>query len=253
MSLTKATAEMILRTIVSKTANYSAVDGDDTILCDASGGAFTVTLPTAVGVKGKTYRLKKTDSTFTAITIATTSAQTIDGVSTRKLNTQYESWELMSDGANWSVVHHKATTPWKNDLTFTVNGLGTIANANFWYKRIGDTLFVDGSATSGTPAASAASIQFPSGIAIDTAKRAATANVQEVGSLFRLESSLDTIFNTANAEAQKLFYDGSTTDRVFLAYQIQSGAYLKANGSGAVGSSEVVSFTFKIPVSGWDD
>lgn len=89
--------------VVSKTTTYSAVVTDGLILC--SGSAFTVTLPTSVGNSGTIIRIKKTDSSATnIITIATTSSQTIDGVLTVTLNSQYDEITVCSDGANWEVV-----------------------------------------------------------------------------------------------------------------------------------------------------
>jgi len=85
---------------VAKTATYSAVATDEVI--DCTSGTFTVTLPTAVGVTGQTYIVK--NSGAGTITIATTSAQTIDGNSTISLSTQYASTTVVSDGANWKII-----------------------------------------------------------------------------------------------------------------------------------------------------
>lgn len=64
--------------------------------------SFTLTLPSAVTCKGRTYYIKKTDAT-TTVTIATTSAQTIDGAAGSAFNMTAQ-WSLLvvqSDGANW--------------------------------------------------------------------------------------------------------------------------------------------------------
>lgn len=90
--------------LVSKTANYTAVGLDETVLASAAAGAVTITLPTAAGVTGKVYVVKKTDSSANAVTIATTSAQTIDGTTTKSLGYQYDAYRVQSDGANWVVV-----------------------------------------------------------------------------------------------------------------------------------------------------
>jgi hypothetical protein len=90
--------------VQSKTTTYTAALSDDLILGNATGGAFSVTLPTAVGCSGKRYTVKKTDSSGNAVTVATTSSQTIDGVTTKALGTQYQSVAVVSDGANWQVV-----------------------------------------------------------------------------------------------------------------------------------------------------
>jgi hypothetical protein len=90
--------------LAAKTANYTLTAADNVILGNASGGSFTLTLPTAVGIAGRTYTLKKVDSSVNAITVATTSAQTIDSSSTWSLSNQYQYVMVISDGANWSVI-----------------------------------------------------------------------------------------------------------------------------------------------------
>jgi hypothetical protein len=90
--------------LVSKTAAYTATATDHTILGDATTAAFNVTLPTAVGITGRIYFVKKTDVSANAVTIATTSSQTIDGTTTKALTTQYAAYQVQSDGANWQIV-----------------------------------------------------------------------------------------------------------------------------------------------------
>jgi hypothetical protein len=86
------------------TTTYAVKIADHTVRADATGGAFSVTLPTAVGVAGKRYVVKKIDSSGNAVTVATTSAQTIDGAASYSLATQYKFVVVESDGANWIVV-----------------------------------------------------------------------------------------------------------------------------------------------------
>lgn len=57
------------RSVKAITATYTAMVVDDTLLCDASGGAFTVTLPDVADAKGHTLNIKKTDSSANAVTI----------------------------------------------------------------------------------------------------------------------------------------------------------------------------------------
>ena len=89
---------------VAKTAAYTATSTDYTIAASASGGAFSVTLPTSVGITGKVYVVKKMDSTANVVTVATTSSQTIDGATTRALSLQYDGITVQADGANWIII-----------------------------------------------------------------------------------------------------------------------------------------------------
>ena len=90
--------------VVSKTTTYTITTSDSTVLCDATSAAFTVTLPTAVSATGKTYVVKKIDSSANAITIATTSSQTIDTISTQTLGIQNAWLVMQSDGSNWQII-----------------------------------------------------------------------------------------------------------------------------------------------------
>lgn len=64
-------------------------------------GTTTITLPTAVS-NTNLYSIKNVDTH--TVTIATTSAQTIDGSTTASLPVQYTSLDLISDGSNWNIV-----------------------------------------------------------------------------------------------------------------------------------------------------
>lgn len=89
--------------VAAKTANYTATKEDYVILCDASGGAFTVTLPVGLVEPGRSYHIKKTDSSANAVTIDAAGSETIDGDLTVGISAQYESLLLISDGSNWHV------------------------------------------------------------------------------------------------------------------------------------------------------
>jgi hypothetical protein len=89
---------------VSKTANYTATATDHVILCDASGGAFTITLPAASGAAGVIYHIKKTDSSGNLVTIDANASEAIDGDLTPDLTVQYESLMIACDGSNWHVI-----------------------------------------------------------------------------------------------------------------------------------------------------
>ena len=91
-------------TVLSKTANYTVLvgDGDDVlILADATTGAMTVSLYTAVGNAGHKVRVVKIDSSANPVTIDPSGAQTANGVSALVLNGQWQSVSLAADGSNW--------------------------------------------------------------------------------------------------------------------------------------------------------
>lgn len=100
-----ATAFITLRNgLSSVTGNFTLGSTSTVVLADAAGAALTVTLPTAAGIAGKIYTVKRTNSGINSVTIATTSSQTIDGATTQVLTLQYTSLDLISDGSNWSIL-----------------------------------------------------------------------------------------------------------------------------------------------------
>ena len=86
------------------TATYSVQPFDKVILANATGGAFTVTLPSAVGRMGQQpIVVKRTNAGANAVTLGSASG-TIDGAATQSLGAQYVSYQLVSDGTNWHII-----------------------------------------------------------------------------------------------------------------------------------------------------
>lgn len=90
----------ISRTIVSISTPTTAGSGTATDYVYLVTGTTTLTLPTAVGNTNR-YTVKNVSG---STTIATTSAQTIDGSATATLPVVYTSLDLVSDGSNWLVI-----------------------------------------------------------------------------------------------------------------------------------------------------
>lgn len=97
-----------IRAVVNVAAAHPVVATDDVVLADATGGAFPVTLPTAVGAAGRTVTVKKVDASVNAVTVASAGG-TIDGAVSIAMATQNEALTATSDGANWKVIHQVAT------------------------------------------------------------------------------------------------------------------------------------------------
>jgi hypothetical protein len=91
----------IVRSISNASSTTSAGSTAGTDYVYICTGTFTITLPTAVS-NSNLYTIKNAGSG--TITVATTSAQTIDGVSTASLYDQYQSYSIISNNSNWSIV-----------------------------------------------------------------------------------------------------------------------------------------------------
>ena len=79
------------------------------IFCDASGGAFTVTLPTVASATTPTdtfvYVIKRNDNSTNNVTITGQGGETIDGQTDVILSgVDYPSIEIASDGTNWFTL-----------------------------------------------------------------------------------------------------------------------------------------------------
>lgn len=90
--------------LVTKTGAYTATASDYTIICNASGGAFTITLPAVASHTNRIYHIKKIDNSVNAVTIDGNGAETIDDGATAILTVQYESVSVQSDGSEWWII-----------------------------------------------------------------------------------------------------------------------------------------------------
>lgn len=90
--------------IVTKTTNYTATSADHTMLCDANTGSITITLPTAVGISGRVYVIKKVDSSANTVIVDGNASELIDGALTQTLTAIYESITIQSNGSAWYII-----------------------------------------------------------------------------------------------------------------------------------------------------
>ena len=74
------------------------------VFVDASTGALTITLPSALSAEGRYFNIKKIDGTANAVTVDADGSETIDGGVTASLASQYDSLSVISDGAEWFII-----------------------------------------------------------------------------------------------------------------------------------------------------
>lgn len=97
---TPAVIPFIVKTV---TATYAMQPFDRVILADATGGGFTVTLPSAVGRHGQQPLTIKRTSASNTVTIASAMG-TIDGAATASLAAQWALRTVVSNGTDWLVI-----------------------------------------------------------------------------------------------------------------------------------------------------
>ncbi len=108
----------------------------DNMLVFTGTSAATLTLPDATACSGRTYWVKSTSSNASALTIATTSSQTIDGLASWTVTQTNKVIALISNGANWLVTTENLPgsgggTAWTlggNNVSSAAQNLGTTSN-----------------------------------------------------------------------------------------------------------------------------
>jgi len=91
--------------VSTKTTNDTLTNTDayGLTLVDASSGAVTITLPSALTSSALEFRVKKIDSSANNVIVDGDGSETIDGATTATITTQYESITLISNGTGWYI------------------------------------------------------------------------------------------------------------------------------------------------------
>jgi len=76
---------------------------------NGASGAFSITLPTAVGITGRQYTVKRINAGVNNVTVACNGAPTVDGAATKTLGSQWGFLVVVSDGENWVIVSQVGT------------------------------------------------------------------------------------------------------------------------------------------------
>lgn len=93
----------VVSTISSNTTISNPAASDSWVIYNStSATAISVTLPTAVGISGMRYDIKRSGAG--AVTVNTTSAQTIDGLASVLISSQYANLSVISDNSNWIII-----------------------------------------------------------------------------------------------------------------------------------------------------
>jgi hypothetical protein len=91
----------------NKTSTYNATKTDDVIYADDSAGSVTINLPSASGVDGKTFTIKKISGSLNTVTIAADAGNTIDNATSVVLNNYGEKVQVQSNNHHWYILSPK--------------------------------------------------------------------------------------------------------------------------------------------------
>jgi len=223
-----------IRTI-STTASLTTVD--DVVLCNAGGGAFTVTFPAASTSTNKVITIKKTDGTFNAITLTGT------GMTTNYLMTSAETVTWVSDGSVWNQLQRQTNNAW-TAYTPTVTGT-TAALQGFYWRRVGNCIEISGTFGTSSATGSAVSITIPnSGTwTIDSGQVATTNSTQRVG--------VYTNLGVAPGATQAMFLDlGTSTSIIYFAETVSSSLFTKGAGTSITTNGARINVAcYSIPIT----
>lgn len=92
------------KSVVTKTANYTATSSDYWIICDTSGGAFTITLPAAASNIGLILGILKSEASTNLLTIDPNGAETINGYANIKLQSIGDSLLIIANSGGWNIL-----------------------------------------------------------------------------------------------------------------------------------------------------
>lgn len=227
----------------SVTTTDSPTNADDVLVL--SGASFTVSMFACTGNVGKVIELIHNGTSLSQIyTINADGSDTGLGVKMHT-NGQVLKIRVISSTA-WKIVESKTNTGW-TDYAPTVVGFGTIGTEDFLWRRIGDTLEVNGYWTNGTPSATEASISLPTGATINTSVITRNNNGAASGQIVGHWS-----FNQVNAHGYIVTAPATSTSLVYFGNRTTNTAQLEpGEGDDFSSPSSPAAVTFSVPITDW--
>jgi hypothetical protein len=150
---------------------------------------------------------------------------------------------LTSNGAGALPTFQSIITDWVA-YTPTFTGFGTVSNVEVWSRRIGDTLYIRGVVTSGTPTATEArmTLGYNGTNSNVTSSSTKITSIQFAGCF---------IYTSAGAAMTNTLIESNKGYITFGSQQVGSGlgGRTKLNGDAIVGASSTVSFTAEVPIA----
>jgi len=167
---------------------------------------------------------------------------------------QYSAATLVQTAANvWDVIGtgvnsiNLSLSDWTSCTPTFSAGFGTITNLSAFYRRVGDSMEIQGSFTTGTVSAVLATFTIPSGFNIDTTKLASIGQTvgwantgATTGSGVPNFAPLTWLSGGGNTVTLTNVGNGSTTNDM-----------VGINVNSSYSTGQIASFHFCVPISGW--
>jgi hypothetical protein len=225
-----------------------------TIKAGVSTGNTTITLPASTGTLAKTTDLS---NAFATIQPPSGTSPTADsGDDTLNITTSDNSLTVTGTAAT-DTLDFKITSGTIPIITAVTNNnayfspssnFGTTSQNFYTSWRIGDMLHARIYFKAGTLSATGDATITLNNHTIDSAKLPSTANVTRVGMWTQIKTG-GTV-NYAATSRGAVFYDGSTTNTLFVSYQHGSNTFIKSN-TDILSTNDSIFIEFAVPVSGW--
>jgi hypothetical protein len=215
--------------VSTKTANYTILTTDTHVVGDASSGAFTFTFPAASTATNKLITVKKSDSSFNAITLSGT------GMTINYLMTIGETAVFISDGTSWIQVNRITDTPWIAYSPTVSSALTSPSDeGNFWRRR-GSSIDIKGvfSYAGGTSNQFSYGLPNPSGWQMDATVMSIATNANSHGVVYGTSNSGN--FPNSGQGPLPLFSDTAvSTSLLYIADTNSSSRFSKSAGTGTL-------------------
>lgn len=158
--------------------------------------------------------------------------------------------DIVFTGNPFPVVEVYNSSEWTSFTPTVSAGFGTVTNSRGVWRRVGDSMEIEVSFTSGTVAAVNATIDLPGSNLIDFDKIETSGTRNILGQYNRLTTNA----YPTDAYLGYLFSDATDTNSLFFSYVGSSTtAMAKTTGSGMMLSGETILLRATVPIDGWKD
>ncbi len=134
--------------ITTPVAAYTVAENIHYVRADATAGAYSVTIPAALGRDGREIIVTKVDSGGNVVTIARSGSDTFNGSTSLSLTAQWDSVTLISNGNNaWDVTGVGRPTSGAWTPVDASGAALTLTGAAGTWRRWGDLIWASGLCT----------------------------------------------------------------------------------------------------------
>ena len=237
----------------AKSADYTVLDDDGikTILMTTGASDRTVTLPTASANSGRSITVMKVDSGAGKCTIDGEGSETINGVATCDLYTQYDRVTVVCDGSEWFRVESEWGEYDISSLVTYSAGFGTISDEKIVMQRDGKFANIYGEFTGGTVTSDQAYLVLDSSLTIDMTNVTTTSSGQQrrVGSYTMLEAGTTRKVNSGGEGT--VFLAQSQNQRIYFTDEVSNTRHATIAVNSVFSSNDGVSFFCRVPIADW--